>query len=78
MKDKDLMKIFTLEMRIDTNLNNVTKTVNTVRNYFDNKWNSDLEEADIIDMLDDAENILKYTNDILNKLVEEYEKYYVK
>lgn len=76
--EKDLLKIFILEMKIDTNLNEVTKTINTVYNHFDNKWNSYLEDRDIIHMLEEAEYCIKAAKELLNKLAEEYEKYYVK
>ena len=70
--EKDLLKIFILEMKIDTNLNEVTKTINTVYNHFDNKWNSDLEDKDIINMLEEAEYCIKDAKELLNKLAEEY------
>lgn len=64
--EKDLLKIFILEMKIDTNLNEVTKTINTVYNHFDNKWNSDLKDRDIINMLEEAEYCIKDAKELLN------------
>lgn len=75
--ERKLLKIFTLEMKIDTNLNEVTKTINIVYNHFDNKWNSKLGDEDITNMLEEAEDYIKITKELLDKLVEEYEKYYV-
>ncbi len=76
--EKYLLKIFTLEMKIDTNLNEVTKTINLIYDYFDNKWNSELENRDITNMLEEAEGNIKNAKELLDKLAEEYEKYYVK
>ena len=53
-------------MKIDTNLNEVTKTINTVYNHFDNKWNSDLKDRDIINMLEEAEYCIKDAKELLN------------
>ena len=76
--EKNLLKIFILETKIDTNLNEITKTINTVYNHFDNKWNSNLEDRDITNMLEETEDNIKNVKELLNKLAEEYEKYYVK
>lgn len=76
--EKDLLKIFILEMKIDTNLNKVTETINIFYDYFDNKWNNDLEDKDIAYMLEETEYFIKDTKNLLDKLAEEYEKYYIK
>lgn len=76
--ENDLLKIFILEMKIDTNLNKVTETINIFYDYFDNKWNNDLEDKDIAYMLEETEYFIKDTKNLLDKLAEEYEKYYIK
>ncbi len=76
--EKDLLKIFVLEMKIDNKLNEVTKTINLIYDYFDNRWNNDLEDRDITNMLEEAEGNIKNAKELLDKLAEEYEKYYVK
>lgn len=71
---KDELKVFSMEMKIDYNINKVIKIINTAYYYLDDTF-SLMDKEEILEELEDAEYTLKKTTDLIDKLVEiMYEK----
>lgn len=71
---KDELKVFSMEMKIDYNINKVIKIINTAYYYLDDTF-SLMDKEEILEELEDAEYTLKKTTDLIDKLAEiMYEK----
>lgn len=71
---RDELKVFSMEMKIDANINKVKRIVNQAYNYLENDF-ALIEKKEILEELEDAEYALKKTSDLIDKLAEiMYEK----
>lgn len=69
---KEEIKAFNMEMKIDTNIEKVKEIINNVYNYIDDRY-SEVEKEEILEQLEEAEYMLKYSLKLIEELAELYE-----
>lgn len=69
---KEELKIFNMEMKIDTNIEKSKEIINMAYNYIDNGY-SQVEKEEMLEQLEEAEYMLKCTLNLIEELAELYE-----